>query len=197
MPGHRELDPDKLFRKIYPYVSGEGKQLQDYWDAGVISAAVVRNSLLGEGLEHPVPFPEDFVRLPILMATEEGDLALDPFVGSGTTGRVSNAHKRFFVGKISSNTLGTTGLYTDSQPSRPYVADIACPFLIRLFSREVPIQQVRRDVELVVAIRRDLVFAGPYDRYAVLTHQPAYTAVPDIQADLLQLFRHQWPTIAS
>ena len=81
--------------------------------------------------------------------------------------------------------------------ARPYVADIACPFLIRLFSREVPIQQVRRDVELVIAIRRDFVFAGPYDRYAVLTHQPAYTAVPDIQADLLQLFRHPWPTIAA
>jgi hypothetical protein len=30
-----------------------------------------------------------------------------------------------------------------------------------------------------------------------LTHQPAYTAVPDIQADLLQLFRHPWPTIAA
>ena len=36
--------------------------------------------------------------------------------------------------------------------ARPYVADIACPFLIRLFSREVPIQQVRRDVELVIAV---------------------------------------------
>ena len=72
--------------------------------------------------------------------------------------------------------------YSEIQPAfaRPYVADIACPFLIRLFSREVPIQQVWRDVELVIAIRRDLVFAGPYDRYAVLMHQPAYTAVPDI-----------------
>ena len=53
--------------------------------------------------------------------------------------------------------------HSQIQPAfaRPYLADIACPFLIRLFSREVPIQQVRRDVELVVAIRRDLVFAGP------------------------------------
>ena len=38
------------------------------------------------------------VHLPILMATEEGDLVLDTFMGSGTTGCVSNAHKRFFVG---------------------------------------------------------------------------------------------------
>ena len=98
VPRHRELDPDKLFRKIYPYVPGDGKQLQDYWDADVISTAVARNSSLGEGVEHPAPFPEDIVHLPILMATDEGDLVLDPFMGSGTTGRVSNAHKRFFVG---------------------------------------------------------------------------------------------------
>ena len=39
--------------------------------------------------------------------------------------------------------------------ARPYAADIACPFLIRLFSREVPIQQVRRDIELVIAVGRD------------------------------------------
>ena len=59
---------------------------------------MARNSPLGDGVEHPAPFPEDIVHLPILMATEEGDLVLDPFMGSGTTGRVSNAHKRFFVG---------------------------------------------------------------------------------------------------
>ena len=62
VPRHRELDPDKLFRKIYPYVLGEGKQLQDYWDSDVISTAVARNSSLGEGVEHPAPFPEDIVR---------------------------------------------------------------------------------------------------------------------------------------
>ena len=89
--------------------------------------------------------------------------------------------------------------YSEIQPAfaRPYVADIACPFLIRLCSREVPIQQVRRDVELVIAIRRDLVFAGPYDRYAVLTPQPAYTAVADIQANFFQLFYYPWPAIAA
>ena len=83
----------------------------------MISTAVARNSSLGEGVEHSALFPEDLVCLSILMATEEGDLALDPFIGSGTTGRVSNAHRRFYVGMISSNTLGTAGLYTDSQPS--------------------------------------------------------------------------------
>jgi hypothetical protein len=64
VPRHRELDPDELFRKIYPYVPGDGKQLQDYWDADVISTANARNSSLGEGVEHPAPFPEDIVHFP-------------------------------------------------------------------------------------------------------------------------------------
>ena len=58
---------------------------------------MARNSSLGDGVEHPAPFPEDIVHLPILMGTDEGDLVLDPFMGSGTTGRVSNAHNRFLV----------------------------------------------------------------------------------------------------
>ena len=69
--------------------------MQDYWDSDVISTAVARNSSLGEGVEHHAPFPEDIVHLSILMATDEGDLVLDPFMGSETIGRVSNAHNRF------------------------------------------------------------------------------------------------------
>ena len=44
----------------------------------------------------------------------------------------------------------------------PDVADVACPFLVWLIRCEVTIQQVRRNVELVVAIGRDLVFAGSH-----------------------------------
>ena len=54
----------------------------------MISTAVVRNSSLGKGLEHPAPFPEDIVHLSILMATDEGDLVLDPFMGSEATERI-------------------------------------------------------------------------------------------------------------
>ena len=69
--------------------------MQHYWDSDVISTAVARNSSPGEAVEHPAPFPEDIVHLSILMATDEGDLVLDPFMGSETIGRVSNAHNRF------------------------------------------------------------------------------------------------------
>jgi site-specific DNA-methyltransferase (adenine-specific) len=36
--------------------------------------------------------------VPILQTTDEGDLVLDPFCGSGTTGKVSNSIGRRFVG---------------------------------------------------------------------------------------------------
>ena len=42
-----------------------------------------------------------------------------------------------------------------------------------------------------------LMFAGSYNGYAVLTHQAAHTAVPDVQANLFQLFRHARSAIAA
>ena len=71
------------------------------------------------------------------------------------------------------------------QPSLtcPDITDITRPFLIWRISREVTIQQVRGYIELVVIIRRDLVFAGAHDRYAVLAHQTPDTAVAHVQAD--------------
>jgi len=38
------------------------------------------------------------VTLPILQTTDEGDIVLDPFMGSGTTGKVANRLGRRFVG---------------------------------------------------------------------------------------------------
>ena len=76
-------------------------------------------------------------------------------------------------------------------------ADIARPFLIGLISGEVPIQQVRRDIELMIAVGRHLVFACSNNGYAVLTYQTTDTAVPHIQASLFQLFSHPWPPVTA
>ena len=53
---------------------------------------------LTDGVEHPAPFPEKIVILPVLQTTNEGDLVLDPFCGSMTTGKVSERFNRQFVG---------------------------------------------------------------------------------------------------
>ena len=48
--------------------------------------------------KHPAPFPEQLVRNCIQLTTEEGDLVLDPFMGSGTTALVSQHLNRKWMG---------------------------------------------------------------------------------------------------
>ena len=94
VPRHRGLDK----KKVYPYIPRDGKNLGDFWTEDVVRAAVAKNSRTELSLEHPAPFPTDIIRLPILQTTAEHDLVLDPFMGSGTTGKVANAMDRLFIG---------------------------------------------------------------------------------------------------
>jgi DNA modification methylase len=50
------------------------------------------------GLNHPAPFPEALARDHILSWSNEGDTVFDPFLGSGTTGKMALAHGRKFIG---------------------------------------------------------------------------------------------------
>jgi DNA modification methylase len=96
-PRHREVDgsvPDE----VYPMMPRDGKNMGDYWDESVVKTAVAKNIPTPDGVEHPAPFPEQIVTLPILQTTDEGDIVLDPFMGSGTTGKVANRLGRRFVG---------------------------------------------------------------------------------------------------
>ena len=51
---------------------------------------------------------------------------------------------------------------------------------------EVPGQKVRRDIESVIAIRCDLAFLQPLNADAILAHQPANSAMTDVQTHLFQ-----------
>jgi len=48
--------------------------------------------------EHPAPFPEQLASDHIISWSNEGDIVLDPFTGSGTTAKMAIANKRKFVG---------------------------------------------------------------------------------------------------
>jgi site-specific DNA-methyltransferase (adenine-specific) len=48
--------------------------------------------------EHPAPFPENLARDHIQSWSNEGDLVLDPMMGSGTTGKMARMLKRNFIG---------------------------------------------------------------------------------------------------
>ena len=47
---------------------------------------------------HFATFPPDLIVPPILAGSREGDIILDPFMGSGTTAMVSKQHNRHFIG---------------------------------------------------------------------------------------------------
>lgn len=50
------------------------------------------------GVKHPAPFPEQLAADHILSWSMEGDVVYDPFMGSGTTGKMALLNGRSFVG---------------------------------------------------------------------------------------------------
>jgi DNA modification methylase len=70
----------------------------DWWSDEIVRSAVVSHSKISGSKEHPAPFPRDIVTVPLLQTTDENDLVLDPFMGSGTVGQVSNEFGRRFIG---------------------------------------------------------------------------------------------------
>jgi DNA modification methylase len=48
--------------------------------------------------KHPAPFPIKLVENCILLTTEENDLVLDPFLGSGTSALASKKLNRGYIG---------------------------------------------------------------------------------------------------
>jgi DNA modification methylase len=48
----------------------------------------------GKSKGHPATYPQELVRRCVLLGSREGDIVLDPFAGSGTTGFVANLLER-------------------------------------------------------------------------------------------------------
>lgn len=51
-----------------------------------------------EAHEHPAIFPEELAKDHIITWTDEGDVVFDPFMGSGTTGKMAVLTNRDFIG---------------------------------------------------------------------------------------------------
>lgn len=69
-----------------------GKQMKDVW-----TGSLTKKSEKIEG-KHPTQKPEYLLERIILASTEEGQVVLDPFCGSGTTGVVATRNGRQFIG---------------------------------------------------------------------------------------------------
>jgi len=95
-PRHRGVNKNTNL-SISPYIPRLGKNIGDYWSEDVVKTAVSHQKIK-VSKEHPAPFPKELVILPILQTSKEGDLILDPFCGTGTTGIISNEYNRKFIG---------------------------------------------------------------------------------------------------
>lgn len=87
---------DKKVKYLFNYQDmksmNNGKQMKDVW-----TGSLTKRTEKKEG-RHPTQKPEYLLERIILASSEEGNLILDPFCGSGTTGVVANKYNRRFIG---------------------------------------------------------------------------------------------------
>jgi len=96
-PRHRNIEINNS-SSVSPYFpNSNGKNMGDFWNEEIVRTSVANQKLDIDG-EHPAPFPKEILILPILQSSNEGDVVLDPFMGSGTTGIVCDELNRKFVG---------------------------------------------------------------------------------------------------
>lgn len=69
-----------------------GKQMKDVWETSLTKPSEKKCG------KHPTQKPMELIEKIILSSTNENDLILDPFNGSGTTGIVANRLKRKYIG---------------------------------------------------------------------------------------------------
>lgn len=69
-----------------------GKQMKDVWETSLTKPSEKKCG------KHPTQKPMEILERIILSSTDEGDLILDPFNGSGTTGIVAKKLNRNYIG---------------------------------------------------------------------------------------------------
>jgi site-specific DNA-methyltransferase (adenine-specific) len=82
----------KRFEAPKDFIKNAGKQMRDVW---AISTTPLREKEFGR---HPTQKPLDLLTRIVLSSTKPGDLIVDPFSGSGTTGVAAVSHGRDFIG---------------------------------------------------------------------------------------------------
>ena len=79
--GKKVVQDVSIRTNIWEYATGKGNSTKDDY-----------------AFEHPAIFPEKLVADHLLSWTNEGDTILDPFMGSGTTGKMCSVYNRNFIG---------------------------------------------------------------------------------------------------
>lgn len=76
----------------------DGKQLKDVWEFPLCQGKERIKKIDSNKSAHPTQKPLDLINRLIEMGSKEGDLILDPFFGSGTTGESALLLNRSFTG---------------------------------------------------------------------------------------------------
>ena len=88
-----------------------GKQMKDFWEFNepeIFESSATKKSEKKYG-KHPTQKPIVLLKRLIKAATNEGDLILDPFNGSGTTGIAAALLKRKYIGvELDRNIFGVS-----------------------------------------------------------------------------------------
>ena len=86
----KEINPEKQ-------KNGELKQMRDVWSIPITQGKQRLKMDDGKAL-HPTQKPEELVKRVIIASSNEDDLILDPFMGSGTTAVVAERFNRKWIG---------------------------------------------------------------------------------------------------
>jgi adenine-specific DNA-methyltransferase len=90
-----------------------GKNPTDVWTFPKVTSGANRSSV--ERTSHPAQFPEAVIERIVKACSDPGDIVLDPFMGSGTTGVVARRLDRYSIG---------------FETNEGYLADVAIPRLL-------------------------------------------------------------------
>lgn len=99
----KQLTTKKKGKHYFDYAAMKelngGKQMKDVWDIEpeMFESSTTTKKEKKHG-KHPTQKPIALIERLITMATKEGDVVLDPFNGSGTTGIVAYTLKRKYIG---------------------------------------------------------------------------------------------------
>ena len=86
----KEINPDRQ-------KNGQVKQMRDLWPIPLVQGKERLRAPNGKAL-HPTQKPEEMLRRIILASSNENDIVLDPFLGTGTTTCVANQNGRRWIG---------------------------------------------------------------------------------------------------
>ena len=86
----KEINPEKQ-------KDGKVKQMRDLWEMPLVQGKERIRSIDGKAL-HPTQKPEEMLKRIILTCSKEGDIVLDPYLGSGITAIIAQRFGRKWIG---------------------------------------------------------------------------------------------------